>query len=109
MRGPETRLRIKIVDALELAFPGLRAIKIHCGPYQEAGITDLICCYKGLFIAIEVKQPGEFSEPIQAHFQKTIRDAGGYAARHTSPKKSVYGVKKWLNQRRKNFHQRETE
>jgi hypothetical protein len=109
MRGPETRLRIKIVEALKFNFPGLRPIKIHGNQYQEAGITDLICCYKGLFIAIEVKQPGEFSEPIQARFQKTIRDAGGYAARHTSPKKAVYGVRKWLTQRRKNYRSKETE
>lgn len=109
MRGPETRLRIKIVEALKLNFPGLRPIKIHGSEYQEAGISDLICCYKGLFIAIEVKQPGKFPEPIQAYFLKTIERAGGCAFFAVSPETAVEGVRVWLMQRRKSFQSKEAE
>lgn len=109
MRGPETRLRIKIVDALKLAFPGLRPIKIHGNAYQEAGISDLLFCYKGLFGALEVKQPGKFPEPIQANFLKTIRDAGGYGDYATSPQEAVKGFRVWLNRRRKSFQSKEAE
>ncbi len=33
--------------------------KIHGGPYQRIGVSDLIGCLKGRFIAIEVKMPGK--------------------------------------------------
>jgi len=41
-------------------YPGVW-YKIHGGPYQEAGIPDIIGCYKGYFIAFEVKRPNKRS------------------------------------------------
>ncbi len=55
--------------------------KIFGGGYQSAGIPDLIACYNGQFIAIEVKSPtgkGRASD-IQKLKIKDIRSSGGIA------------------------------
>lgn len=44
---------------------GARPIKYHGGPYSEAGIPDLLVAYRGRFIFLETKQPGETPTPIQ--------------------------------------------
>ena len=33
--------------------------KIHGGPYQRVGVSDLLGCLNGRFIAVEVKLPGK--------------------------------------------------
>ena len=30
--------------------------KMHGGRYLTAGVPDIICCYKGKFVAFEIKQ-----------------------------------------------------
>lgn len=37
--------------------PCCLAFKEHGGMYGTAGIPDIICCYKGQFVAFEVKTP----------------------------------------------------
>ena len=64
-----------------LASKGAYCEKIFGGGYQSSGIPDILCCYKGLFIGIEVKSPtgkGRASD-IQKLKIKAIRDAGGVA------------------------------
>ena len=41
---------------LDQAYPGVW-YKIHGGPYQEAGIPDIVGVHKGRFCAFEVKRP----------------------------------------------------
>ena len=49
-----------------------------CG-YTQAGVPDILCCYKGKFIAIEVKaQKGRVSE-LQKYNIEQIQKAGGIA------------------------------
>ena len=55
--------------------------KIFGGGFQASGIPDLIVCYKGLFIGIEVKSPtgkGRASD-IQKLKISRIRSCGGIA------------------------------
>lgn len=55
--------------------------KIFGGGYQASGVPDLIVCYKGLFVAIEVKSPtgkGRASD-IQKLKIRKIRESGGIA------------------------------
>lgn len=55
--------------------------KIFGGGFQASGIPDLIACYNGLFIGIELKSPtgkGRASD-VQKIKIKRIRDAGGIA------------------------------
>jgi hypothetical protein len=54
-------------------------MKIHGGdPYQENGISDILGCYHGYFVAIEVKQPGEEATPLQKLFLREVGDVGGF-------------------------------
>ena len=76
---PEAKLVKKIRKYLEEE--GAVVFKIHGGdnPFQEVGIPDLLCCLKGIFIAIEVKMPGEQPSAAQASTLRRIARAGGYA------------------------------
>lgn len=67
--------------------------KIHGGDlYQETGIPDLLCCIHGLFIGIEVKDPGGKPSAIQLAQGARIRKAGGLFL----IAKSVEDVEKFL-------------
>lgn len=53
--------------------------KEHGGMYGTAGIPDIICCYRGRFVAFEVKVPGNPPTPLQKSTLEKIRRAGGTA------------------------------
>ena len=55
--------------------------KEHGGIYGTGGIPDIICCYKGRFIAFEVKQPGKKPTILQEQTIREIIRCGGYALR----------------------------
>jgi penicillin-binding protein-related factor A (putative recombinase) len=57
----------RILKTLKEKYPGVW-YKIHGGLYQEAGIPDIIGCYKGAFFAFEVKRPGRENR-VSAHQQ----------------------------------------
>ena len=46
---------------------------------QNVCIPDLLCCYCGVFIGIEIKRPGKKPTPAQVLMMKQIRDSGGIA------------------------------
>lgn len=50
-----------ICKAVEKAHKDVWIFKVHGGPYQRAGVPDLLMCWEGLFIGMEVKhqKPGE--------------------------------------------------
>jgi VRR-NUC domain. len=77
----------KIKTMLEKEFQPCKVNKIHGGPYQSAGISDLICCIKGRYVAIEVKQPGKEKTltELQKKFLRDINECGGIAFMATSP------------------------
>lgn len=53
---------------------------IHGGSiYQASGIPDLLVCYKGWFIGIEVKVGNNKPSEIQKVKLAQIQQAGGYA------------------------------
>src|SRR5512137_2064482 len=55
-------------------------IKIHGSPFQIAGIPDILGCYKGRFIAFEVKRDATGRPTRLQEFQmEKIRAAGGFA------------------------------
>lgn len=56
--------------------------KTSPGSYgTPAGMPDLICCYRGLFVGLEVKRPMTASQlrPAQVRMMGSIRSAGGVA------------------------------
>jgi hypothetical protein len=79
---PESRLQKKIQKHLKKVFPGIYLFKMWGGPFTPAGVPDLLCCYRGRFIALEVKLPKKSSKPseIQLKTIEIIKAAGGIAA-----------------------------
>lgn len=64
--------------------PECFAFKEHGGLYGTSGIPDIICCYKGRFIAFEVKtMQGKLSK-LQEVMLERINEAGGMAIKVTS-------------------------
>ena len=64
--------------------PECYAFKEHGGLYGTSGIPDIICCYKGRFVAFEVKnEKGKLSKLQEITIEK-IRNAKGMAFKVTS-------------------------
>lgn len=53
--------------------------KVHGSKFMLPGIPDIVCCYKGKFIGIEVKAPGKLynQSDYQVIHMDNIRKAGG--------------------------------
>jgi penicillin-binding protein-related factor A (putative recombinase) len=54
-KGPERLFTDKLVAALRL-LPDSEWVKIAAGPWQTSGLPDLLGCYRGRFMAVEVKE-----------------------------------------------------
>jgi hypothetical protein len=88
----EAALQRRILNRLKTE-PDIHVLKIVGGRYQAPGIADLILCWRGRFIAIELKAPGRINgicipeafkpqsltERLQVTFLKDIIAAGGGA------------------------------
>jgi len=66
-------------------------IKIHGNAQQGAGISDIIGCINGRFVAFEVKRPdgSHGLSPRQELFLQKVSDSGGVAAVVTSPQEVI--------------------
>ena len=49
----------------------------NIGIYAKAGVSDIIACIKGRFVAIEVKRPGKKPTQLQENFIKAVNTVGG--------------------------------
>lgn len=74
----EARLVENIKKYLK-SVPELFFWKEHGGQYGTAGIPDLIVCYRGKFLAFEVKTPQGKPTLLQTVTLRQIARAGGYA------------------------------
>lgn len=92
--NPETKLYKKVRKALLAEFPGIYLVKVHGGPYQEAGVPDIIGCYKGAFFAIELKVGNNTASAAQEVHLSRIAAAGGTGDVSYSVEKSVQIVRK---------------
>lgn len=82
-RQPEGKAKKRIKSYLQ--GQGAVVWAIHGGdPFQESGIPDLIGCWRGRFLGLEVKQPGEEPTPLQLRSLSLITRAGGIAGVVTS-------------------------
>jgi hypothetical protein len=50
--------------------------KTHGGPYQRAGVPDILHWEDGRAYGFEVKRPGESPTPLQAHTLELMQAAG---------------------------------
>lgn len=72
----ESRLQLRIRHALELHFPGSWWMKVWGGPFQPAGVPDLIGVVYGRFAALEVKRSRKHTSLIQRRTLMRLRRAG---------------------------------
>lgn len=88
---PEARLTNKIKAAIQAEYPGSWAVKVHGGPYQTAGIPDLLVCIEGRLVGFEVKVPGREKTltPRQDATLKALRRAGALASMITSVEQAL--------------------
>jgi hypothetical protein len=64
-------------------------MKIHGGPYQLAGVPDLLCLKEGRAVFLEVKQPGKRATEIQARRMNEIETQGGAACHVVTSKEEA--------------------
>lgn len=58
MQKAETKFKKKVQDYLK-TIPNLWQLKVYGNAVQSGGIPDILICYKGRFIALELKDPDE--------------------------------------------------
>lgn len=89
MAQPETALVGRIRTAVKRKFPDAVVQKLHGGPYQTAGLPDLLIVIEGRVYGFEVKKQrlGESDEHargratlLQRARLEDLRNAGGVAA-----------------------------
>jgi hypothetical protein len=70
-----SRAVIEFLNSVE----GVWAFVTHGGPYQRAGIPDIVGCAYGRMFGCELKIGNKYPSPIQRKTLREIRDAGGMA------------------------------
>ncbi len=51
--------------------------RIPAKPAEKKGKSDLVICFHGFYIAVEVKKPGGIQSQGQKIFEKEVIEAGG--------------------------------
>lgn len=107
----ESDIRAKIVKALKDR--GARPIKYYGCVYTEAGVSDLLVCYRGLFLVIETKKPGESTTVKQDAFIESIHRSEGFGGPASSVDEALeyldeidtvmgrFGTTRWILRRGK--------
>lgn len=83
----ESEIRAKIVKALKNR--GARPVKYYGCVYSEAGVSDLLVCYRGLFLVIETKVPGERTTPKQDAFIDSVHQSEGWGGSASSVAEAI--------------------
>jgi Holliday junction resolvase len=73
----ESSIQEDIIEYLKSI--GAYVVKVHVSSYQSQGTPDILCCYKGLFLAFELKVPGETASELQEYRIEQIQRAKGHA------------------------------
>lgn len=77
---PEGKVKIWAKKQYGLLFPGHWRVSPRGGPFGKTGCPDDLICWRGVFIAIEVKSDDGSTSALQDIQLRRIRDAGGVAA-----------------------------
>lgn len=92
---PETRVVEQVLNALHSNCAGFY-FNVHGSPYQGKGVSDILGCHKGRFIAVEVKRPkGESYYDLTPHQKRFLRDVnkhGGIGVSARTPEEAVRKV-----------------
>lgn len=74
---PEAKVKAKLYKILKEW--GVYYFSPQTGGYGKSGVPDIICCYKGRFLAIECKAGKNKPTPLQEAEIEKIRSAQGVA------------------------------
>lgn len=74
----EQDIQDKIMDYIK-SIGGLPVKFNNIGIYAKAGVSDILACIRGRFVAIEVKRPGQKPSALQVNFINAINSIGGLA------------------------------
>ena len=75
---------VKAIMQYLKALPDCFCFKCHGGMYGTAGLPHIICCYRGRFVAFEVKVAKGKLTKLQETMLKRINATGGYAYKVTT-------------------------
>ena len=75
-KKPETKFKEHVIDRLKV-IPGLWAEKIQ--QVTIRGTPDLLLCFRGWFVAWELKVGDNVPDPLQEYKLLCIQEAGGVA------------------------------
>lgn len=76
MATPENKVKKKVVDVLKKN--GAYYFFPATGGYGRSGVPDVVCCYRGVFIAIECKAGSNKPTPLQQAEMGKIKQAQGF-------------------------------
>lgn len=77
---PEGKVKQKLDRWLDKNMPGHWRVKPRGGPFGKQGCPDVLICWRGLFIAIEVKSDDGSASAMQMANLRAIQKSGGIAA-----------------------------
>ena len=66
---------MKRLRSREKEFKDIKAVKVNDS--RTPGIPDILICARGFYVAIELKQPGNYPTALQKKFLEEIREAKG--------------------------------
>lgn len=72
-----TRAIIRYLRRIKTGGDPIWWIKIHGSPIQVAGVPDLLICFHGLFVGLEIKATLGRATKLQVHRMAEIEQAGG--------------------------------
>lgn len=73
---PEAKVKKKVVDVIKKH--GAYYFFPATGGYGRSGVPDIVCCYRGIFIAIECKAGSNKPTALQEAEMAKIREAQGF-------------------------------
>lgn len=73
---PEAKVKKKVVDVLKKN--GAYYFFPATGGYGRSGVPDVVCCYRGVFVAIECKAGSNKPTPLQQAEMGKIKQAQGF-------------------------------
>lgn len=74
--GAEKNFENKVKEILKSK--GAYCVKQFGCAFTKSGVPDLLVCYKGRFIAVELKADKGTPSPLQLYNLEEVKKAGGY-------------------------------
>ena len=73
---PEAKVKKKVVDVIKKN--GAYYFFPATGGYGRSGVPDIVCCYRGMFVAIECKAGSNKPTALQEAEMDKIKQAQGF-------------------------------